>query len=95
MRFLLVLCVCFMSFAANAQPVGPCGPRGGILSILSERYGEARQSMGMDSKGAIVEIYTSPAGSFTILMTTPDGRSCLISGGEFWETATDVQGTAL
>lgn len=42
--------------------------------------------MGLQKSQGIVEIYSSETtGSWTILMTRPDGVSCLIAAGQLWE----------
>jgi hypothetical protein len=63
-----------------------CGDRSSILEKLSGRYAEKPHAMGVTSDGKLIEILVSSRGSWTILISTPDKRSCLAAAGEHWET---------
>jgi hypothetical protein len=41
--------------------------------------------MGLVSNGAVLEVLTSDKGSWTIIVTRPDGTSCVVAAGEAWE----------
>ncbi len=41
--------------------------------------------MGLASNGAVIEVLASPSGSFTIILTQPNGLSCVMAAGENWE----------
>ena len=41
--------------------------------------------MGLTSTGKVMELLTSSAGSWTILVTMPGGPTCVIAAGESWE----------
>lgn len=70
---------------AEAQTRGACAARTDIVKRLSDRYGETLQSMGLQNNG-ILEIYASDdTGTWTIVVTTPDGRACLLAAGQLWE----------
>lgn len=63
-----------------------CAKRTQVVERLSEKYGETLQSVGMHSNNGLLEVYASEAtGTWTILVTTPDGTSCLIAAGQMWE----------
>lgn len=66
-----------------ANPV--CGERTVLIRALSDRYNEAPKSMGLSADGAVVEVLASTAGTWTILITRPDGLACLMASGESWE----------
>jgi hypothetical protein len=71
--------------AAGAQGRA-CAPRALVVERLAERYGETLVSMGMHSNSGLLEVYASEAtGTWTILVTSPDGAACLIAAGEMWE----------
>lgn len=70
--------------AANAQQAA-CADRASLVSSLSNNYAEHPTSMGLAANGAIFEIFASDKGSWTILVTRPDGVSCLMATGEGWE----------
>ena len=63
-----------------------CDDRTTILSHLANRYAEAPIALGRASNGGLIEVLTSTTGAtFTIIITMPDGRSCMMAAGEFWE----------
>jgi hypothetical protein len=74
-----------MAVAQNAQPAA-CAERASLVQSLSNNYAEQPTSMGLAANGAVFEIFTSETGSWTILVTRPDGVSCLMATGENWET---------
>ncbi len=69
--------------AANAQVI--CGERAKFLENLSKNHQEAPTSIGMTSTGQILEVLTSAKGSWSIILTKPDGVTCLVATGEAWE----------
>ena len=69
--------------AAQAQTV--CGERKAIVASLEKTYSEAPVSMGLGSNGAIIEVFASPFRTFTIVLTRPNGLSCVMAAGENWE----------
>ncbi len=63
-----------------------CAAREQVVARLAQRYGETLQSMGMHSNNGLLEVYASgPGGTWTILVTSPDGTACLIAAGQMWE----------
>ena len=71
---------------AAAQTASNCAPRPLVVERLQDRYGETRQSMGLGSRGMVMELYASPeTGTWTITVTRPDGLTCLIGAGEAFE----------
>ena len=64
----------------------PCGTRDEIVKKLSEEYKEAPQSVGLVNQDAVVEVFVSEKGSWTIIASGTDGKSCILSSGEGWET---------
>ena len=71
--------------AASAQ-VALCGLRPDMLRGLSGTYSEEPSAMGLATNGGVVEVLTSPEGdTWTIIITSPNGMSCLIAAGENWE----------
>lgn len=87
--------------AAAQTPGGPagamCGARDAVIARLQTKYGETRQGYGLQRGASVVEVFASDAtGSWTILLTTPNGVSCLVAAGEHWAPiATAAAGTPL
>ncbi len=81
---LLILAAILLAPATAAQPV--CGSHQSIAEKLKKSYTETPTSMGVTTGGGIVEVYALPEGSWTLVMTQPNGMSCLIAAGQAWET---------
>lgn len=79
---------------AQAQTAG-CGARNDTISLLTDQYGETRRAMGLDSRG-IVEVFASDVtGTWSVTLTLPDGRTCLIAAGEHWTPDPGAPATGL
>lgn len=56
-----------------------------LRTLLTDRYHESMQGAGLDGNGLVVEVWTHPNGeSFSIVVTTPDGHSCVLRDGQLW-----------
>jgi hypothetical protein len=70
--------------ATAAGAVAPCASRSDFIAFLKDRFGEVEVGQGLSSRGHLVEVFVSPAGSWTILLSQPDGQSCFVDAGEAW-----------
>ncbi len=87
--------------ALGALPLGPgpasaqgapavCRARDGLLSQLERKYGEVPVAIGV-ADGRLIELLTAKDGmTWTIILTSPQGRSCLIASGEGWQPLAPV-----
>lgn len=75
-----------MSMTTAASAAQPCASRSDFVAFLNGHFGEVEVGQGLSSRGHLVEIFVSPAGNWTILLSQPDGRSCLVDAGEAWVT---------
>jgi len=66
---------------AQAQML--CGPRKEVTELLNQQFQEKPKAAGLVSS-QMIELFVSAAGSWTILLTRPDGVSCVMSGGTDW-----------
>lgn len=71
--------------APQAHALGMCGMRADFLKALSDKYQETGKALGIAGQVNLVEIFASKAGTWTILVTTPEGKSCIIAAGSSWE----------
>ena len=69
--------------AASAQPV--CGTHSAVSDNLKKSYAEVPVSMGVTIGGGVIEVYASPKVAWTLVITQPNGVSCLIAAGQDWE----------
>lgn len=74
------------SVPAMAQQV--CAERTAVTDRLMTKYGENFAGGGLRNAKAIFEVWMSEEqGTWTILMTTPDGKSCVMASGTDWRDA--------
>lgn len=71
--------------SAPAQAQAPCDQRAKIVSVLLQQFDESQVASGITPNGELLEVFASPVrGSWTILLSMPTGKSCLIATGEDW-----------
>jgi len=62
-----------------------CDQRASIIGHMAEKYREAPVAIGVTSTGSIVEVLTTGDGTtWTIIVSNPNGTSCLVAAGEGW-----------
>ena len=71
--------------ATAQQQTLSCANRDAMVKVLTRRYHEAPRAVGLANPSAMIEIFTSKAGTWTILLTQPDGASCIVSAGDDWQ----------
>ena len=80
------LAVAAMATPALAEGSATCANRDKVVSALSEVYAENPVSIGLTEEGAVIEVMASSEGSFTIVVTHPNGLTCPIAAGKAWQT---------
>ena len=67
-----------------------CGQRPQVLDHLGQQYGESRRGMGVAGNNTVMELFASAStGSWTIIVTMPDGMSCLVATGLGYESVAE------
>lgn len=70
--------------ASAQQPA--CTARNDVISHLASKYNEKPVALGLANNGGVIEVITSKGGdTWTIIITMPNGTSCMIAAGEHWE----------
>lgn len=68
-----------------------CAERAALLSSLHREYSEAPKGVGLASNGSVMELLTSTDGkTWTLLMTQPNGTSCVVAAGEAWDSLPQI-----
>ncbi|MGX8011414.1 hypothetical protein ACVDG8_021845 [Mesorhizobium sp. ORM8.1] len=75
---------------ARAQVI--CGGHDYLVARLAAAFEEKRLGYGVAGEVAIFEVFVSPGGTWTILMTDVKGQSCILAAGDGWE---DTRATAV
>ncbi|MGH6946880.1 MAG: hypothetical protein ACREDZ_06090 [Kiloniellales bacterium] len=83
-----------LAFGSVATPTAAetCGSYDSLRDQLRAVYQEQRAASGITKDGQLLEIYASDEnGTWTILVTAPNGPACLVTAGDAWrnEGATD------
>lgn len=77
--------------AAYAQQQGNCSERTRVIERLETKYGESRRSVGLAANNGVVETYASDeSGTWTIVITLPNGMTCLVAAGNAFEPVENV-----
>lgn len=89
--FFLAVLLAVLSWPVAAQTYCT-DDRKAIIDQLERLYSERRVSIGLDYGGHVIEVFVAPDGSWTMLETFPNGRTCMIVSGEAWEQIIPVEG---
>jgi len=73
-----------LATSAPAETQTVCGERSTFLDHLARNHGEAPVATGLVSNGSVLEVLASEKGTWTILVTRPDGLTCVVATGEAW-----------
>ncbi|MCH7936853.1 MAG: hypothetical protein IH994_07160 [Proteobacteria bacterium] len=73
---------------ARAAAAMLCGSRNDVAEDLAKNHGELPVSWGLIGNSHLIEVFVSPTGGFTIIVTRPDGLACVMAAGENWQPPT-------
>ena len=79
MRLFLALCLALFATSPQAQTM-PCAPRAKLLDMLAKAE-QTRRAVGQAGQ-AIMETFASEAGAWSITISLPDGRMCLLANSQ-------------
>ncbi|MGE3289767.1 MAG: hypothetical protein AB7I59_02740 [Geminicoccaceae bacterium] len=66
-----------------------CAARDEIKDVLEQRYAERQAALGLSQDGRLLEVFTAADGlTWTMLVTSTDGVSCVIASGRSWRQHT-------
>ena len=85
-RFAAILATVFLfSSAGVASATTFCGSHDALTKSLNTKFKEARRVMGVVGAKAVMEIFMSPQGTWTVLVTDTTGTACVIATGQDWQ----------
>ena len=83
--FVLGAALASVSTATAAAASNQCNTRDQVLDLLASKYKDAPVAAGVTNTGGLVEVLSTGKGdTWTIIITTPKGMSCLVAAGEAW-----------
>lgn len=85
LTFAAAVLAAFFLAVPSALAQNACMPRDGLLERLGQKYREKPIAAGLANNGQVVELFSSGGGlTWTLVVTTPSGISCLIASGQAW-----------
>jgi hypothetical protein len=69
----------------QAQSQSQCGPHDAIIKVLNAKFQENQRAIGLINEKAMMEVYISPQGTWTMVVTNEAGMSCVLATGEGWD----------
>lgn len=67
-----------------------CADRGDMVDKLKTDYGETLRGAGLQSETGVVELFVAKSGTWTLLVTFPNGVSCPVAVGEHWNEEMEI-----
>ena len=81
----LFVAISLVSIAGKAEATPQCGDHDKIVDVLGNKFKESRRVMGVVNSKAVMEIFMSPQGTWTMVITDTSGMSCITAAGEEWQ----------
>ena len=79
-----------LAAAQIAHSAPQCDSRETVTTLLADRYGETRRALGIAGQAAVMELFAADStGTWSITVTLPDGRMCLMASGSNYEVVTE------
>lgn len=72
--------------ATPAMGQSMCGERSRAVDQFRSEFNESPTAVGLVSPDTLLEVLTSEKGTWTIIITRPNGASCLVASGVAWQT---------
>ena len=69
----------------------PCAARERLLAFVIDERGQTRLASGEAAQGATIELFAGDSGEWTLLLSLPDGRSCLLANGRHFVATGGLQ----
>ena len=77
--------ISFVSIVGSAEAAPQCGNHDKIVEVLGNKFKETRRVMGVVNSTAVMELFMSPQGTWTMVITDTSGLSCITASGEEWQ----------
>ena len=71
--------------SSGVEAAVQCGPHDKIAEVLGTRFQETRQALGLTGNIAVVELYVSERGTWTLTTSDVAGLTCIVASGEDWQ----------
>jgi len=76
-----------IGLAAPASAQSACVAHDELARMLDGKYSERSVAVGLEASGRLFEVFAADDGAtWTMVITTPEGSSCVIAVGNEWQT---------
>jgi hypothetical protein len=77
----------WLSIGANAAFAAPaCTSYDTMSELLAREYAENPVAAGLAHTGKLLQVFAAKDGSsWTVVLTRPDGVSCIVAAGRYWQ----------
>ena len=83
----ILLAVVFALMSSVAMAQVQCGQRENIVKWLAAKHKEGSIAFGVTTKGSLIEVLSTKNGeTWTIIVTSSEGSSCIVAVGEGWRS---------
>jgi hypothetical protein len=62
-----------------------CANHDKMAKALTGKFKETRRAMGVVNSTAVMEVFMSPQGTWTVVVTDTKGIACIAASGEEWQ----------
>lgn len=87
----VVMCLAVVMLGLAAWSTGPpqanaarCMEHNKLVEFLDKQFGEKPRAIGLISPKAMMEVFVSKRGTWTISITSTERMSCVVSSGDTW-----------
>ncbi len=80
-----------LAVRAPASAAPTCVTHKNFVEQLANGFSEVPIAIAITSEGNVIEVFSrGDRATWTIVMTKPDGKSCMIAAGETWESLPEL-----
>lgn len=84
--FSLIAAFALTLTASSAHAQQFCAARDKVVAQIEKQFKEKVSGRGLAAQGKqLIELFVSQTGSWTMLVSDPQGRSCVMASGEDWQ----------
>jgi hypothetical protein len=85
LSFAVVLTAASLFGLAGEAAAMQCAKHDSMAKALTGKFKEARRAMGLVNSTGVMELYMSPQGTWTVVVTDTKGIACIAASGEEWQ----------
>ncbi|MDK3075158.1 hypothetical protein QO034_18885 [Sedimentitalea sp. JM2-8] len=86
-RLLLSALAALIAQTTTVSAQDNCAPRDDVIAHLAGEYGETRYSLGLESRGLLMELFVNrTTGTWTLTAVAPSGIACLVASGDAFQS---------